>query len=698
MQFGARWGWALGVILALSTPSHAAARQGPPSSPAPTRARFDDQIELARRLTREQAWKRAGDAWRDLVVEHAGADYVRPRLAEIRQQWRRVQFFAQARTPRVQELLSGELVRYDASSGRIELRYTPERLGDFTREANEATYVHPAHFKGPWSATLTGTAREIAGAMLVAGQRDGGQGVRFARYDDKGKLTRIHALYTFDGRTPKLAEQSMPAGASPEGRIEAGLRVEDRHVVAGYAGVTLFDHERDAGDFGSLVLGVEEPFGTLTLEGAVDPGWISGLIDRSLADQRRDFDARWVEPAELAAFGPTPSPAGDARTAEQRMEDLERALGQDDPGRAAFAGLRAALKRRRYTEGLEHLARVPASDEHRLDLLLLRATLHDAAEHNAAAAADYVECARLEPTLAFAHQQAVRALLRQGEPARAGEALRIGLETLPDDVGLLRLESMVSQAELGPVWRRVHEERGAYFTVRSEVAGNLCREAVRVLDAAMERCLSEFGPLPSGRPARGMVFLFSGQAGYLDYVEDVSDNSAEHTRGLYSVLLKQMIAWNPPEQEQLWDTLRHECVHRYLDLRFGARPRWLDEGLAETLAAGAQRDGSWKTAAPRSGWVELLRESTAPIEPFETWSQADTARFLEDVERNYALSWAWTHFLRFEHPAGRSVMRELLRGLDQRLDESVALEQALAGVDLSALNGAFRAFVAGKSR
>lgn len=696
MGLFARWNWTLGAILACLTPSLAAWPQDPPA--APTRARFDEQLDLARRLTREQAWKRAGDAWRDLVVEHAGANYVRPRLAEIRQQWRRVQFFAQARTPKLDELLSGDLVRYEASSGRIELRYTPETLADFTREGNEASFVHPAHFKGPWSATLTGSAREIAGAMLVAGQGEDGQGVRFARYDDKGRLARIHALYTFEGRTPKLAGQSIPKDLAPEGEIQASLRVEDRRVVASYAGGSLFDHARNPGDFGSLVLGVEEPFGVLTLEGAVDPGWISGLLDRATADQRREFDARWVEPAELAAFGPTPSPVGDSRTTEQRMEDLERALGQDDPGRSAFAGLRAALSRRRFSEAIEHLSRVPASDEHRLDLLLLRATLHDAADHTAAAAADYIECARLEPTLAFAHEHAVRALLRQGEPARAADVLRTALETLPDDVGLLRVESMVAQAELGPAWRRVHEERGAFFTVRSEVPGNLCREAVRVLDAAMERCLSEFGALPNGRPARGMVFVFSGQAGYLDYVEDVSDNSAEHTRGLYSVLLKQVIAWNPPEQEQLWDTLRHECVHRYLDLRFGARPRWLDEGLAETLAAGAQPDGAWKSATPRPAWVELLRESTAPIEPFEAWSRADTARFLEDVERNYALSWAWVHFLRFEHPAGRGLMRELLRGLDERLDETVAIERALEGIDLSALNAAFRAFAAGRPR
>ena len=323
----------------------------------------------------------------------------------------------------------------------------------------------------------------------------------------------------------------------------------------------------------------------------------------------------------------------------------------------------------------------------------MHAVLLGSAGRGHESAAELEALAREHPLIAAVHIKLVDTLLRLAKPAEARQAMQRALSALPSSPALKDLEIKVVKADLGPSWKKLFEYEGEYFVVRSEISVKLCRDTVRVLDKAMQRCVFEFGALPESRPARSVAYLFSGESSYRDYVKGIVDDSLEHSLGVYSLALKQIVAWNQPDPERLWDTLRHECLHCYVDLRAGEVARWFGEGLAETFAASAQRDETWKDGNPRPNWIALLLAENVAFPALEEFANQSDVQFLAHVERNYALSWAWIHYLRFGNAEGRAVFAALWAALLAGKDDSVAIDLALAGHDAHALHANFIAYV-----
>ena len=685
-------------------------------------------LEAARGLTRAQSWSRARTAWLELVKAHAGAAYVQPELEEIRLQLRRASFWASTRAPNLDDLLSGELQSYEPESGWLKLRYNHESLGDFAKGtgAAGAAYAHPAHFKGPWTITLEGTAAEVALPTCLISEGDGGHGLRFGKHEQDFGAHSKHVLFEFDSSGNKeVASSDPPASKDKLARVAAEIHVEANSIRAYYEGAPVLETGREGADFGRLFLSVSGDFGQLTLAGIVDTGWLDGVMDAAVADQRRKFDSTWKDPPEFALWK-APDPGldedptleemlsglkvdlslepeqkqlvghfaklmGESRRQTIVAEDELRKLPQGSLPAAAHAYLQlaASLRLGRYGSALEQFAALKPSADQTCEVALMHAVLLASARRLAESAAELDVLAREHPQLTAVHMKLVDTLLRLAQPREAREALQRALSALPASLALKELELKVLKAALGPAWKNVYEYQGEHFIVRSETSVKLCRDAVRVLDKAMQRCIFEFGSLPGSRPARSVAYVFGGEASYREYVKGIADKSVENTLGIYSLVLKQVVAWNHPDPERLWDTLRHECMHRYIDLRVGEVPRWLGEGLAETLAAAAQRDESWKNGSLRPEWIELLRNQPGPLNSLGDFANQSEAQFQVNVERSYALSWAWVNFLRFDNAQGRAVFAALWAALAAGVDDATAIEQALEAHDARALQQGF---------
>jgi len=174
-------------------------------------------------------------------------------------------------------------------------------------------------------------------------------------------------------------------------------------------------------------------------------------------------------------------------------------------------------------------------------------------------------------------------------------------------------------------------------------------------------------------------------------VDNIADSGHENTLGLYNVLVKQVVAWNQPDVQELWDTLRHEVAHRYLDLAIGHRPpRWLNEGLAETFAACWNTEGKFAAGRMRKRALatflrspNLLDISSFVVQPQE--------EFLKKAEIGYAQAWALVHFLRFEED--QRIYDRLMTDLEQGANPLLALEQNLAVLDRGDFNKRFLAWL-----
>jgi hypothetical protein len=179
-------------------------------------------LDAARGLTREQSWKKAQGAWLELLAAHAGAPYASADVEEIRLQLRRASFWAATRAPKLDDLLSGDLLSYEPSTGWLKIRYTRASLGDFAQEqAQQGIFAHPAHFKGPWTAGLAGTADEVLAATCLVSDRDAGFGVRFGAYEQGAPVYVDHVLFAYDQDGNKEVARSTPKQRKSKAPVEA---------------------------------------------------------------------------------------------------------------------------------------------------------------------------------------------------------------------------------------------------------------------------------------------------------------------------------------------------------------------------------------------------------------------------------------------------------------------------------------------
>ncbi len=531
-----------------------------------------------------------------------------------------------------------------------------------------------------------------------------------------------------------LLDKRLPA---PKGKVEkwnAKLEVKARALTATFENRKLFEHKWENGSSGqfSLIMTDEgqsqASIGRIVLSGTIGPGWIGGLIDASLGEQRKAFDAAWKEPSVFGAWGP-----GGAENTELTRERLMRELRFEfkyapEHGKLLTSCMEVIGKSRAHTLGvLEHLDKLPEGlreepfarflrfncaldlEHHAVALeqlehlqvapeqvrlkALFGAVLHRVAGQIETATALLEALAADDSGPALVHDELATCLLLTGKPDAAHAAILRGLEQSPSSALLAEAEAKVVKAAKGPQWKRRIEERSERFVVVCESTRELARSARVVLDEAWLRCADFFGPLPAGTLDPTTVYLFEGQASYLAYVKGVADDSHENTLGLYAPVWKQIVVWNHPDQNVWRDVLRHECAHRYLDLRFGLRiPRWLNEGMADAFAASWKRSGEFAPGQLRQEYLAefLLGVELAALGDFVRQSPD---AFMADVDRNYAYAWTVVHYLQFVDKDAKPVLERLLQRLDAGDEPALAIDAALESVDLKLLQTSYLAWL-----
>ena len=703
--------------------------------------------EAQQALTRRR-WAAAEKSLRELLRQHAGADYVRPHLQGVREDLRRAAFWKGVDEPDPKSLISGKLLRY-TTSGSIRVRYASGTLGDFEHEENG--YFHPMHFSSSWTIEVEGTPEAVTkAAYFVALTPVDGYLMRFGERQKGNFLYSRHFAQRVQasGTTELGFKEPKERDPARKKLVKAKISVNKREIRMTYEGKKVLELEKSEEGYGSLGLilstsdGSDGSFGEVTISGTIDPGWIGGLIDKALATQRKEFDAAWVEPQEFAAWEIEEIDVTADLTWKELLDRLkfkfrfeqpeqaeffakiEEALhGSTEPALAtsilkqmedwpesalpeaarAYVQLNCAMLLDRPSLALLQIDKLEVSPEQSLDRDLLRAYLNQSAGRLEAALSAFEAIAQANSTASLAYVGAAQALLRLGRADEAHRVLLRGLAKLPSSPSLRDLEAQVVKASKGPPWERTTEDRGDYFMIRTDGGRKFGRDARRVLDEAWEHCEEFFGALPPGaiEPQldekgdvlpHSVAYLFSGEASYLDYVNGIADETKESTLGIYSPLLKQIVAWNQPSTDQLFDTLRHEVAHRYLDLCYGERtPRWLNEGLAECFAASWNANGEFEPPGLRT--ESLLAAPSVELTSIDAFMTQDEEAFLSNAQAGYIQAWALVHFLRFGADRDRSIHDAILEGLAERSDLQLAIEEALDGVDVQDLQDRFLAWL-----
>jgi hypothetical protein len=118
---------------------------------------------------------------------------------------------------------------------------------------------------------------------------------------------------------------------------------------------------------------------------------------------------------------------------------------------------------------------------------------------------------------------------------------------------------------------------------------------------------------------------------------------------------------------------------------------WFNEGLAEYYEAADISSSGVKTGRVVADHVKRLRlDGTVPLTRF---LRMDQEAFMADPLRHYAQAWAFVHYLRHGGADCEIQFQRFWDCFKRYPGRAIAVEQALEGVDVPALDRRFQAWI-----
>ncbi len=695
-----------------------------PAAPA-GEAAFDQGCAAVRAHMQKGRWNEAKAALEELVRGHGEQGYVKARREAILQDHSQCAFLAAVRVPPPQELIRGELLQYTPATGKVKLRYTPDRLADFPGEG--AYRIHPLVFAGPYTITVSGSYPTGGDTLqvLCEVQPDSFLIADFGYAADKrhSHATYVPAsLWLGEGERKPVTVESRESPAIMGARYQALVRVTNTQVEMHLDKKKVITRKRE-GPFGGF--GIDRnAFTELVVEGTIEPAWLQGAADDHLAKAREDFMVRYRPAADLPDWLlrlPDGTP-----TAPRHQDEIPGVRGGD---RDDLAPILQSLGEQNFTGALRAIDQLAADTLQPVTLHFLRGLLRQRLGDPQGAVAALEQALALQPDFtgtrclladAFwdlrqqqrslellqqaladdpgelaVYERLVPLLLRRGEIDAAERVVRHGKAQHNLWNELRGLDTTLTMARRGPSWPRRITYQAAHYEIHSDIDRKICYQASVVLEEIYRNLKAQLGGVKDDASTpRFQVFLFSGEAGYQDYCKAILGDAVPHTAGLYSPVLKQLLIWNVPTREQMERTIRHEGFHQYLDRVMTDPPVWFNEGMAEYYENGQRVRGQFDGGQVNDSHLKVLaqRPRLLSLHEFVYGNRGD---FYRSAGYRYPQAWAVVHFLRRSSGPNQKRFQALWDALRAGMPTRDALDKAFQGVDWAELDREFWTYVQG---
>lgn len=661
-------------------------------------------------------WEPARRALLELAEEHGPASYVLRRRFALQNDLRRASFWASHEAPDPRELISGKLLSWRPSSGSVKLEYGPGDLGDFDLVEDEQrnrgpVLLHPLTFEGTFSIEVeiddymgTSVPMLMIGydteepVIVVFGKKKEGRG---------SLLSWMPARIFVGGEEGTLAEDRSTLTTGE--RTELRVTVKSGSVTAYGNGRKLVSAKRKAGIYGQVALfGMASTLREVRIVGDAQPSWFERLVDDALQEQWKAFDEQgswaedlpeWLRPAppgpERLALALDHPGRGEAALDELFGEVVELALegeiakartridhAQTDAVPASFRHFVLAFLARTVDDpevAAQGFGRVLELEDHRPSRLLRALEWARCGEEGLAlAVADLRKLLVRDPSDAQVVETLARCWLIADRLEDARREIDEALERGVEPEALATIALLLTREERGPDWNTVHRHRSDHYEVASNIDSGFCREAARHLESSLNRFNRDLRRLPRD-DERYRVFVFSGEEGYLSYLQDVLGARVENTAGIYSPLLRQLVIWNLPDREDLFRTIRHEGFHQYFDRLVDDSPVWLNEGLAEYYENALLVKGEWS-----QDHLHPAHRGTVKGRLDVDWRaflEGGRGAFYARGAYSYGLAWLVVHWMLHSDRDNRRRFDRMIDVLSAGGSAEQGLEAAFGGVD-----------------
>ncbi len=699
-------------------------------------AGFTLGLKKVQTSVRSRKWNRALDQLKRLLAAHENRDYVLARRTEIVDLHRHCLFRSRNKEPKPDDVVSGDLLSHDLSTGRIKIRYGPLSMGDF--KGAVGLQLHTAKFAGPYSVEIRG--KKYPGwlginlpfrassppCIWVCMEGENGFIVSYG-FEQKGdgrySASWIPARIASAKKGAVVAEKGMTLARSGK-PFRLKVKVGKTLISSYYNGKPLLKTRKPEKLFGGWGFANIKKFDEIVIQGKAEPSWLQGRIDAAVEKQRKVFNKSYRPEMEL--------PPWLLRRPEPPVKPITKEEAPEYPGPEPDSSeerildrASALVKKHDYRKCLDFLARLDPDCVDEARLAFLKASCHvglgnlerslplwcRVCEEDPTfmpAQAKRIQVTYLlgrrdealkslktlieaHPTEGALHAVYVLLLLKEGRAKEAGTALEAALGQAGPSPTLERLRKLIFKATRGPNWGRVHEHKSEHYHVLSDIDRQTCREAARILEDSYRAYNVHLKRL-KGDSRRFKVYLFSGQAGFRTHCRDAMGGVSMHTAGLYSPLLKQLLIWNLPDRRMMMRTVRHEGFHQYVDRIMRDPPIWFNEGMAEYYETADHVKGTWQIGMVRKDHLKLLKNLKVLI-PLEDFIRLPAHSFYRRSAFAYAQAWAVVHFMLHGPKTYRSVFSGLFEELQGDEPGRVVLNRVLDAIDLEVMETEFRLYL-----
>lgn len=675
-----------------------------PAPPGTDELDFLDDLEKVEALASNRRWSRVRKELAKLLEEHTGERYVLRRLPTVNDLFEQCTFWSSFDPPKPADVVVGDLLSYNEKSGSIKIKYKAKNRAKKRDEglfdpaevqfakllASKKIQFHPAHFAGQYTMQVEGKMSGSKGRFgggaelppsIVAAV---GPDEFFRASAGLPKKEDDLTVRWFPGRIVRvLGEKVETVAESDKTPIQFGrpyslkITVGSKNISLNVNGRRYLSARRKKGDYGRVGFEDCPSIDEILIVGKVNTSWIAGLVSRRVEAARSDFEGRYrIEddlPGWLVEFA--------AGTTKKEEPALAWKLPGERPGSLEHINqLEGFLAKKRYEDGKAYVIELDEEDAPKAvrewfeclfreglrdlvgALVCVRRVVAIDAEYVAARhvegrlllalgrrneAREALEaCLTIEPTFGAAYEDLALLYLSEGSPVRAEamvqSALDAGVATDAVEVASTALLRMRS----GPTWERTFDRKSTHYHVASDMDAGVCVEVSTLLEQSFRIYQTRLRRLPGDDDRkRFRVFLFSGQAGFASYSEDIQlfARAPKIVAGLYIPTLKQLLIWNLPDRDAMLRTIRHEGLHQYLDILSHDVPTWLNEGLAEYFETAGIVGGHVSDGAPLRAHLVALR--SGEWTPLDELVGMGPGQFYARPGMHYAEGWATAHYL-----------------------------------------------------
>jgi len=671
-----------------------------PPAPAPPPAGgagvrdFARDHSAARTHLKEGRWRAARSALLKLFETHREDPALLRALSDVEEDLKLASFRMEAAEPTAEELFGKGAVRFRPGSRRVEFEFDTVPSPP-TWTVTEGDFgLLPVHFE---EVTLRYRgAASFDTVLFVAYDADRRTGVTVlpgCRVEDRYRNS--HIFLVGDGDPKQLATGGSTAGALDLEIVHKPGRVTLSAVGSGCTATSPMIK-------GGVVALKGAVRGRCSVEGVVQRSQIQALVGAHYDRRFREWVAKSWDRAAVIPDWALAGPAVSGAAPEAPLlpfdapspppEEVLRALRLLARGRPG--GFLAAMPApenfrgatRHYLEALACVAKGRLDDADRLlgavverdpafaMALVWRGIVRTRLRDLPSARADLDRARAAAGALPEISLALARLHVLEGDLAGACDLLAAAAAR-GDGPEVERLSAQLARARRGPAWARRFECRGPAGLVVTDHSAEMANQVSRILEQTLNLCTTLFpGTARPRAPLR--VHVFSSYDGYVAYSREVG-RGLEWTAGAYVHHVRELVLWIPEVgREDLWNTVRHETFHAFLDDVLDDAPLWLNEGWAQCFGAGKAIPGGMAFGAiPKEGLKAFLGNAGKPM-PLRRFLELEREPFLDRAGENYAQAHALVHYLHgTTAPPYRTALRDYLQSLRSGMSPSLAYEK-----------------------